>query len=94
MIRISEKDLEQRIEYLNELTGNSTAYSTGETPFKANVGNYHLDCAYGGYKLSQVTNIDGGVSNITSGYCTKRELMDKLNMYIQGIGCGRSNKEV
>lgn len=86
--RITNKDLEYRIEYLNKLTGNpTTSYSRdSEGRFKANIGNYHLMGAYGGVMLGQITNEAGGVRTISNdGYDTKRKLYNFLNAYIDGI---------
>ena len=88
MNRITEKDIKSRIDYLNRITGNAqTTYTKQDDgTIKANIGNYYLSCAYGGYKLEQICNDGGGCSDISrQGYGTKRELYNFLNAYIDGI---------
>ena len=85
--RITERDLNGVCKTLNKVTGNP------ETPFtrdeagkhSANIGNYHIDSAYGGYKLVQMVNTGGGIRTITSGYITKRELYYQIHSYMDGI---------
>ena len=85
-MRITEKTLQLRIDRLNELTGNpiKTYSQINERKYIPNIGNFHLDFAYGGGALVQVTNKQGGVTGILS-RSTKRELLGKLNAYIAGI---------
>ena len=76
-MRITKKDLEARIKYLNRLTKNPETYMTikesGERVI--NIGHYHLDCAYGGYELVQTVNNGGGVRTpLYTGHVTAREL--------------------
>ena len=87
MLRITQKMLENRVEYLNDITDNPKASWTKrpEGGMKANIGNYHLDWAYGGVKLVQHMNEGGGITTITDGYDTKRELMGKIDAYISGV---------
>ena len=87
-MRITKKDLEARIKYLNRLTKNLETYMTikesGERVI--NIGHYHLDCGYGGYQLSQTVNNGGGVSTpLYTGYITARELYNCISAYIAGI---------
>jgi hypothetical protein len=65
-----------------------TAYSKDETTgvFAANIGNYHVSQAYGGYSLHRITNAGGGVSNpLSIGHVPARELSGLLSAYISGI---------
>ena len=85
-MRITKKQLENKVEYLNEITGNEVE------PWKridgkniASVGTYYLDGAYGGYKLVKIVNTGGGVTSITHGYISKRELASLIDAYISGI---------
>ena len=82
MYRITKKMLENRVMHLNELTNNPTRiWENGQ----ANVGNYHLDNAYGGYTLYRNMNIDGGVTNIfESGYVSMRVLFDLIGAFMEG----------
>lgn len=87
-MRITKKDLEARIKYLNRLTKSPETHMTikesGERVI--NIGHYHLDCAYGGYELVQIVNNGGGVrAPLNTGHVTARELYNCLNAYIAGI---------
>lgn len=77
--------LKNRIAYLNIKARYALEPYTlnAEGQLKANVGTYLLDCAYGGYKVSQVTNEQGGERDVLGcGYETKKVLLDRLEKYI------------
>lgn len=85
-MRINEKDLKAVIERLNIITNKPVSeYTKWDGKYQANIGNYHLDCAYGGYALQQFTNVNGGVRDIFGGHFTKRELYDRIHAYLSGI---------
>lgn len=92
MDRISEKDLKRVIDDLNTITGNPLTYGTRTSDeFKANIGNYHLYCAYGGYELVQTMNEGGGVHVISRNGCTtKRDLYTQIKSLIDGVALGRN----
>ena len=94
--RITEKRLKSLVDYINELTGQpKEAYSKQEDgTYKANVGNYHIDGAYGGVNLHQICTDGGGVTEpLGGGYWTKKELYQKLHAFIRGIGVGKELKD-
>ena len=77
--------LNSRIAYLNNKAGYALEPYTrnAEGQLKANVGTYLLDCAYGGHKVSQITNERGGERDVLGcGYETKKVLLDRLEKYI------------
>lgn len=79
--------IEIAIERLNRLSGNSLTYMREDSIGKRFIveGHYHLDCAYGGYKLVQTDNNAGGIRTISNnGYTTKRDLYNQIQMYIKG----------
>jgi len=85
--RITKLMLKARVDYLNQITGNPLEpYVRNEDgKLVAQVGNYHLDGAYGGYSIEQMVNESGGVTTLFSlGNVSKRELFDKLCAYIDG----------
>lgn len=89
---ITTKDLEGVVSRLNKITDSpQTPYSTiamadGTKKHRANIGNYHLDWAYGGVALHRITNEAGGVTvPIHSGYTTKRDLYNQIHAYINGL---------
>ena len=90
--RITKAHLESLADRINRMTGSPEAsYSTHTVGghYCANVGNYHLDGAYGGWKLSRMSNESGGVSDITHGFVTKRELYGLMQAFIRGIEAGK-----
>jgi len=90
MERITQKMLEIRVKHLNEITGNPvTSYTRTDSGMKANPGNYHLDFAYGGVALEQMSTEGGGVHDIFGGHMPKRELFERLTAYIAGIEEGQ-----
>jgi hypothetical protein len=85
MGRVTEKQLKAVVQRLNKVTGNpTTSYTQTATEVIANVGNYHLDFAYGCVGLVQMSNKGGGVNVIIPG-CTKVELYYRLQAMIEGI---------
>jgi len=85
MDRITDKQLEAVVEQLNRAT-NSPLASWTKTPTgtKANIGNYHLDYAYGYVSLNRMHNTGGGVARILPGG-TKRELYHQLHAFLAGV---------
>lgn len=88
MERTTEAQLKAQIAHLNKITNSpAESYSLGtDGKYHANVGNYHLDCAYGGYNLARIANDGGGITQpIGGGFKTKRELYNLIRAYISGI---------
>jgi hypothetical protein len=88
MQRITEKQLESLVQWINELTNSpATSYTrTEDGKSSANIGNYHLYFAYGGVNLHRMTNTGGGVSTpLGGGTRTKRELFNQLHAFINGL---------
>ena len=91
--QITKKMLEKKVDYLNQLTGNPTVPWTKnkDGKFKANIGNYHLSGAYGGYSLERMCTDGGGVTTpLNTGCVPKRELFNAICHYINGIESGKS----
>lgn len=86
--RITIKDLECLVTRLNVVTKNPVSTYTKDKSGKytANAGNYHLDGAYGGWKLSQIcANGQGSRDVLYSGYVPKRELYRQIYSYLNGL---------
>ncbi|GAF98427.1 unnamed protein product, partial [marine sediment metagenome] len=80
-MRITLKMLEIKVKYLNEITDNPVGTYTKDADgkFHANLGNYHLSGAYGGWSLHQMQTDGGGVRDIFyAGHMPKRELFDRM----------------
>ena len=90
MQRITEKQLEYLVERINTVTGNplkswvQVTEQSGKVRNVAQIGNYHLDWAYGSVMLVQMDNAGGGIHTIT-GRCTKRECYDQMQAFLRGI---------
>ena len=87
MNRITQKDLEYLVKRINEATNSpETSYQTTSKGYKGNIGNYHLDYAYGGVKLVQMVNYGGGIREISrGGFGTKRELYNWMQAFLSGM---------
>lgn len=86
MHRIKLANLEHLVQRINEATNSPLTYSTKiDGKHSINIGHYHLDGAYGGWKLVRTMNDGGGIDEITYGYCSKRELYDKMLAFLSGI---------
>lgn len=88
MNRINQADLEGAVTRLNHLTESpqSTYVKQKDGKLVARVGNYHLEGAYGGWKLSRVESESGSTKDILgSGYTSKRELYGLIQAYMHGL---------
>ena len=87
--RITQRDLESTVARINRLTDSPMEYAkpfSKDVPFCSNVGNYHIDQAYGGVQLVRIVNTGGGISNVLGcGHVTKRELYERMHAFILGI---------
>ncbi len=86
-MRITQKDLESLVSEINTLTGNpQEPYDHSKPGCNPNACCYHIDSAYGGVQLVQMSSRQGctGTRNIT-GRGTKRELYNELKAIVTGI---------
>lgn len=84
--RITQAQLESMVKTINRLTQNpEETYTRENGRCQANVGNYHLSGAYGGWRLDQVCGTGGGIRSISDGYVSKRELYNFMRAFIYGI---------
>lgn len=86
-MQVTIQMLKNKIEYLNEITNSPlTPYSRIDNRNIANIGNFHLYQAYGAFGLHRMVNEGGGVSDsYIYGLHTKRELLERLNSFINGL---------
>lgn len=83
--RITEKQLENLVTWINELTGSPVEYRNKETG-KINIGHFTLSHAYGGVCVHRIVNEGGGCSTpIVHGHVTKRELYNEIHAFIKGL---------
>lgn len=88
MERITIKHLDAICSQLNEATGSPlTPYTRGDDGrMRANVGNYHVSQAYGGFCIHRTENESGGVSTpLSYGHIPARELFGLARDYLDGI---------
>ena len=87
MQSITKKFLEAQIERLNRETNNPPApYVRDGEKFTAQIGNFHLSGAYGGYSLHRMETDGGGASDVFgSGHISKRDLSSRISAMLVGI---------
>ena len=88
MQRITNKDLVDACKRINQITGaNPEPYTKGsDGKYRANIGTYYIDGAYGGKALHKMVSEGGGVSDVFGcGHITKRELYERMHAFIRGI---------
>lgn len=91
MNTITKADLQATVDRINRMTGSPMEPYTksGEVPdqkYTANIGNYHLSGAYGGYALHRMDTDGGGITDVLRvGHVSKRELYNAMQAFIRGI---------
>ena len=87
MTRTSKAQLQGLIDRLNLITNSpSEPYTKTDKGYQANIGNYHLDGAYGGWKLVRMVSPEGGIQcPISMGYESKRDCYRMIAAFIAGI---------
>lgn len=96
MDRITRANLDWLVERINKATGNplTTYTKTKDGKYKANIGNYHLSGAYGGWALEQICSDGGGVhSTFGCGHVPKRDLYNRMRAFLEGLEAGKSVKQ-
>ena len=86
--RITRKTLDAIVARINTITNSPLeAYSKdADGKCKANVGNFHISGAYGGFALHRMVNDSGGVSDVFSGgHVPARELADRMYAFVRGL---------
>lgn len=84
MKRITRADLDGAVDLLNRIAGTPTHLYRMRGG--ANIGNYHLSGAYGGWALHQMANQHGGIRDIFNmGHMPARELYNLIHAYRKGM---------
>lgn len=85
--RITRAHLDAKAQTINSMRGApSEPYRATNGKAIANVGNYHISSAYGGYSLHRMCNESGGVSDVFHiGHVPARELADLMSAYTAGL---------
>ena len=87
MQRITEAHLLAMCKRLNIQTLSPLNYADERTPgvpFRAHVGHWHLDYAYGGVQLARVYNEAGAVTSY-GGHGTKRACADRIGAMLDAL---------
>ena len=86
MNRITKKQLQARIDTINSILGTpENPYTRTESGLSANVGNFHLSEAYGGYGVGLMTDGGGSSDPIWRGHISARDAYDRISAFIAGI---------
>lgn len=86
--QVTQAQLQAVVDRINRITGSpSEPYVKNEDgKHIAQIGNYHLDGAYGGYSLHRMVNAGGGCNDVLMcGHVPKRELLSLMFAYIEGL---------
>jgi len=84
MKRVTESQLNAVVKRLNNITGSPIEpYSRTPDGLVANIGNFHLDFAYGMVRLVRMHNANGAVNAVTQ-YGTKRECLGEMYAFESG----------
>lgn len=92
MSRITKSDLERLVQVINMETGSPLEPYTRNQDGKlvANIGNYHLSGAYGGWSLHRMVTDTGGVeSTLNCGHIPKRALFERMAAFRERIRAGK-----
>lgn len=87
MYRITKKMLQSRIETINSILGMpEQPYTRIDDKLIANIGNFSLSQAYGGYGVHLMVNERGGISTpIWHGHIPARDAYEQINAFIAGL---------
>ena len=85
--RITRAFLDAKTATLNSMTKSPLESSRMvDGKWTANVGNYHIDSAYGGYSLHRMCNESGGAADVLNiGHVSARELAGLMSAYMAGL---------
>lgn len=87
MTRITINTLKALCEHLNTITNSPLQpYTRSAEGFNANIGNFHISQAYGGFCLQRMVNDGGGVTcPLSQGHIPARELYNQMQSFIRGL---------
>jgi hypothetical protein len=92
MNRITVVQLQAAVDRLNRETGSPMQPYAPDTDGRqrAQIGNFHLSRAYGGFALHRMVTDGGNVSSpLSTGHIPARELLDRMHAYLAGIDAAR-----
>lgn len=85
--RITRSHLDAKAATINSMTKSPAERScTVDGKYRANVGNYHISGAYGGYSLHRMVTEGGGASDVFDcGHIPARQLAALMSAYTAGL---------
>jgi hypothetical protein len=84
MKRVTDSQLNAVVNRLNDITGSPIEpYRRTPDGIVANIGNFHLDYAYGMVRLVRMHNGGGGIDVVTQ-YGTKRKCLEEMYAFESG----------
>ena len=91
MQRITRKNLEAAVDMLNRMTDSpAEPYRKEGEKWVANINNFHISGAYGGFSLHRMCNESGGVRDIFQcGHIPARELFHLIHAFRKGLELAR-----
>lgn len=92
MDRVTVSQLQAVIARINRETGSPAEpyIPDADGKLRAQIGNFHLSRAYGGYALHRMVNESGGVSSpLSTGHIPARDLMNRMHAYLLGLNAAR-----
>jgi hypothetical protein len=92
-MKITRAFVERQLERLNITAGTPLTPYTANPDGKgctSNVGNYHLDNAYGGYSLQRICEGGGSTPAFTHGYFPLKEVSNQIHAYTEGFCAARA----
>lgn len=86
-MRITEKDLKSVVDRINSMTCSPMEpYIRQDGRAIAQVGNYHIEGAYGGWQLCRIVNENGAITNVFNcGFVSKKEIYNLMQAFIYGL---------
>ncbi len=88
MDRIRQQTLELLCARINRVTGSPEQPYVRDAQGKliAQIGNYHLDYAYGGVNLVRMHSEGGGITTpLSCGCIAKRDLYNRMHAFLAGL---------
>lgn len=91
MNNITKRHLQAKVDTLNKMLDRpATAFTrSADGNLRGNVGHFSLDYAYGGVRLVEMTNEQGGEHDVLHYRGTKREMAAMIDAVIAGVRYGR-----
>jgi len=85
--RITRAFIDAKADTINRMTKSPVESSnTVDGKYCANIGNYHISCAYGGYSLHRMVTEGGGARDVFDcGHIPARQLAALMSAYITGL---------